>query len=131
MTARSGKAAQGLFPGTGISMHLLRVSPGFYAGTSVGKLMNQVQTVLAQAKAGKVRLLGVTTPQRAAATPAPGAPDIRRIGEVKVDASKIPAGLFDKARGRMVGSEEYLTKPFTKDSLLKCVAQHARREIGA
>ena len=27
-------------------------------------------------------------------------------------------GLFDKARGRMVGSEDYLTKPFTKDQLL-------------
>ena len=40
-------------------------------------------------------------------------------------------GLFDRARGRMVGCEEYLTKPFTKDSLLKCVAQYARREIGA
>jgi twitching motility two-component system response regulator PilG len=36
-------------------------------------------------------------------------------------------GLFDKARGRMVGSNEYLTKPFSKDSLLRCVAQHARR----
>lgn len=34
-------------------------------------------------------------------------------------------GLFDRARGRMVGSEEYLTKPFTKDSLLKMVAAHA------
>ena len=31
-------------------------------------------------------------------------------------------GLFDRARGRMVGSDEYLTKPFTKDSLLKTVA---------
>ena len=30
-------------------------------------------------------------------------------------------GLFERARGRMVGSEEYLTKPFTKDSLLKTV----------
>jgi len=28
-------------------------------------------------------------------------------------------GLFDKARGRMVGSEEYLTKPFTKEQLLR------------
>jgi twitching motility two-component system response regulator PilG len=28
-------------------------------------------------------------------------------------------GLFDRARGRLVGSSEYLTKPFTKDSLLK------------
>ena len=34
-------------------------------------------------------------------------------------------GLFDRARGKMVGSDEYLTKPFTKDSLLKAVATHA------
>jgi len=34
-------------------------------------------------------------------------------------------GLFDRARGRMVGSNEYLTKPFTKDSLIKAVAAHA------
>lgn len=33
-------------------------------------------------------------------------------------------GLFDRARGRMVGSDEYLTKPFTKDSLLKVVSEH-------
>jgi twitching motility two-component system response regulator PilG len=30
-------------------------------------------------------------------------------------------GLFDRARGAMVGSDEYLTKPFTKDSLLRTV----------
>ena len=30
-------------------------------------------------------------------------------------------GLFDRARGRMVGSDQYLTKPFTKDSLLQMV----------
>ena len=34
-------------------------------------------------------------------------------------------GLFDRARGRMVGSDQYLTKPFTKESLLKAVAAHA------
>jgi len=34
-------------------------------------------------------------------------------------------GLFDKARGRMVGSDQYLTKPFTKDSLLQAVATFA------
>jgi twitching motility two-component system response regulator PilG len=33
-------------------------------------------------------------------------------------------GLFDRARGSMSGSDEYLTKPFTKDSLLKVVAAH-------
>jgi twitching motility two-component system response regulator PilG len=38
-------------------------------------------------------------------------------------------GLFDRARGRMVGSQEYLTKPFTKDSLLKAVALHAQRDL--
>lgn len=36
-------------------------------------------------------------------------------------------GLFDRARGRMVGSDEYLTKPFTKDGLLRTVAAHAAR----
>lgn len=35
-------------------------------------------------------------------------------------------GLFDKARGRMVGSEDYLTKPFTKDQLLQAVQLHCR-----
>ncbi len=34
-------------------------------------------------------------------------------------------GLFDRARGRMVGSDEYLTKPFTKETLLKAVRDHA------
>lgn len=34
-------------------------------------------------------------------------------------------GLFDRARGRMAGSNEYLTKPFTKESLLRTVATHA------
>ncbi|MBI3713643.1 MAG: response regulator [Burkholderiales bacterium] len=33
-------------------------------------------------------------------------------------------GLFDRARGAMVGSDEYLTKPFTKDSLLKTVKKY-------
>ena len=31
-------------------------------------------------------------------------------------------GLFDRARGRIVGSEQYLTKPFTKDELLGAVS---------
>lgn len=30
-------------------------------------------------------------------------------------------GLFDKARGRIVGSEQYLTKPFTRDELLGAI----------
>ena len=35
-------------------------------------------------------------------------------------------GLFDKARGRMVGSEDYLTKPFTKEQLLRAVEDYRR-----
>ena len=34
-------------------------------------------------------------------------------------------GLFDRARGAMVGSSAYLTKPFSKDSLLAVVREHA------
>jgi twitching motility two-component system response regulator PilG len=34
-------------------------------------------------------------------------------------------GVFDKARGRMVGSQDYLTKPFSKDQLLQVVKQFA------
>ena len=33
-------------------------------------------------------------------------------------------GLFDRARGRIVGSEHYLTKPFTRDELLTAIEQH-------
>jgi len=36
-------------------------------------------------------------------------------------------GLFDKARGRMVGSEDYLTKPFTKDQLFRRWSSTAAR----
>ena len=36
-------------------------------------------------------------------------------------------GVFDRARGRMVGSDEYLTKPFTKDSLIKAVEAHMQQ----
>lgn len=33
-------------------------------------------------------------------------------------------GLFDRARGRIVGSDLYLTKPFTKDELLGAIREH-------
>ena len=39
-------------------------------------------------------------------------------------------GVFDKARGRMVGSQEYLTKPFTKDQLLQAVQQFGSIQQG-
>lgn len=33
-------------------------------------------------------------------------------------------GVFDKARGRMVGSDEFLTKPFTQDTLIEVILTH-------
>jgi twitching motility two-component system response regulator PilG len=36
-------------------------------------------------------------------------------------------GLFDRARGRIVGSEQYLTKPFTKDELLGAITRYVHR----
>ena len=36
-------------------------------------------------------------------------------------------GLFDRARGRIVGSEQYLTKPFTKEELLGAIKKHVAR----
>ena len=40
-------------------------------------------------------------------------------------------GVFDKARGRMVGAQDYLTKPFTKEQLLHAVQQFGTALQGA
>ncbi len=36
--------------------------------------------------------------------------------------------IFDKARGRMVGSEQYLTKPFTKEDLVGAIRQYIKSQ---
>lgn len=46
-----------------------------------------------------------------------------RFAELPVIMLSSKDGLFDKARGRIVGSEQYLIKPFTKDQLLQAVQQ--------
>jgi twitching motility two-component system response regulator PilG len=33
-------------------------------------------------------------------------------------------GLFDRAKGRIVGSDQYLTKPFSRDELLSAITDH-------
>lgn len=38
-------------------------------------------------------------------------------------------GLFDKAKGRIVGSDQYLTKPFSKDELLGAIREHVKKKI--
>lgn len=40
-------------------------------------------------------------------------------------------GLFDRARGSMVGSDEYLVKPFTAQSLVEAVTAHAHPRTNA
>jgi twitching motility two-component system response regulator PilG len=52
-----------------------------------------------------------------------------RFAHVPVIMLSSKDGLFDKARGRMVGSEEYLTKPFTKEQLLRAVETFRRAAI--
>lgn len=36
-------------------------------------------------------------------------------------------GLFDRAKGNIVGADDFLTKPFSRDGLLQAVRMHARR----
>jgi len=52
-----------------------------------------------------------------------------RFGTTPVIMLSSKDGLFDRARGRMVGSDEYLTKPFTKDSLIQAVVAHAASRV--
>ena len=53
-----------------------------------------------------------------------------KFGSTPVIMLSSKDGLFDRARGRMVGSDEYLTKPFTKESLLRAVESHlAQRTV--
>ena len=44
-----------------------------------------------------------------------------RFSDVPIVMLSSKDGIFDKARGRMVGSQDYLTKPFSKDQLLQTV----------
>ncbi len=48
-------------------------------------------------------------------------PDYRDIPVIMLTSKD---GLFDRARGEVVGSDHYLTKPFTKDELLHSLQQH-------
>ncbi len=50
-----------------------------------------------------------------------------RFSETPVVMLSSKDGLFDRARGRMVGCDQYLTKPFTKDSLIRTATDYARR----
>lgn len=53
-----------------------------------------------------------------------------RFSSIPVVMLSSKDGVFDKARGRMVGSQDYLTKPFTKDQLLQAVQQFGSNLTG-
>ncbi len=48
-------------------------------------------------------------------------PLFRRIPVIMLTSKD---GLFDRARGRLAGSDEYLTKPFAREELLEALARH-------
>lgn len=49
-----------------------------------------------------------------------------RFSSVPIVMLSSKDGVFDKARGRMVGAQDYLTKPFTKGQLLQAVQQFGK-----
>ena len=53
-----------------------------------------------------------------------------KFAQVPVVMLSSKDGVFDKARGRMVGAQDYLTKPFTKDQLLQVVGQIGAADPG-
>ncbi len=52
-----------------------------------------------------------------------------RLSAIPVVMLSSKDGVFDKARGRMVGANDYLTKPFTRESLLGAASAHATRRV--
>lgn len=55
----------------------------------------------------------------------------RRFRRTPVILLSSKDSIFDKARGRIVGADDYLTKPFTSDELLAALRQYTRRGSGA
>ena len=54
-----------------------------------------------------------------------------RFAHVPVIMLSSKDGLFDKARGRIVGSEQYLTKPFTREELLGAIRRYVDARTAA
>ncbi len=49
------------------------------------------------------------------------------LGHIPVIMLSSKDGLFDRAKGRLVGAEQYLAKPFTRDELLGAIRKYARK----
>lgn len=54
-----------------------------------------------------------------------GNPSLRHTPVIMLSSKD---GLFDRAKGRLVGAELYLSKPFTGEELLEAVRRHLRRD---
>ena len=52
-----------------------------------------------------------------------------RFAHVPVIMLSSKDGLFDKAKGRIVGSDQYLTKPFSRNELIGAIQQHVRAGV--
>ncbi|MCG6872374.1 MAG: response regulator [Gammaproteobacteria bacterium] len=52
----------------------------------------------------------------------------RQFRETPVIMLSSKDGLFDRARGRVAGSEEHVNKPFTQQELVEVINRHVRRE---
>ncbi len=52
---------------------------------------------------------------------------IARVAQTPVIMLSSKDGLFDRARGRLAGSDEHLTKPFTQDSLLATLTKYSQK----
>ena len=48
----------------------------------------------------------------------------RRFKDIPIIMLSSKEGLFDRAKGRVVGAEQYLTKPFTREDLLGSIQEH-------
>ena len=48
----------------------------------------------------------------------------RRFKDIPIIMLSSKEGLFDRAKGRVVGAEQYLTKPFTREDLLGSIHEH-------
>ena len=57
--------------------------------------------------------------------PAPSSSETHSYENIPIVMLSSKDGVFDKARGRMVGAQQYLTKPFVKDALLQSVQHFA------
>jgi len=52
----------------------------------------------------------------------------RRYRDTPVIMLSSKDGLFDRARGRIAGSEEHVNKPFTQQDLIAVINKHVRKE---